>query len=192
MTVTLSKARYREEGGRDSLARASVQQGNAGAIFGLNCVYAACGATTATTTSKVKTVNSTQFTVGGQIFTKAATDNFWTLGSTTSATVVAASSFQKYLLCVDDAGVATVVEGTQSLISAASVGWQNIPLIGNAGFGMAVTAPKDPWAAIVAVLNASRCIFAVLTVATNSSTTFTPGTTLLGSSRYYVNVSGWD
>jgi hypothetical protein len=39
--------------------------GNAGIVYGLNNVYAACGAATATVTSKVKTVNSTQFTVGG-------------------------------------------------------------------------------------------------------------------------------
>jgi hypothetical protein len=73
------------------------------------------------------------------------------------------------------------VEGTQSTVSAATVSWGNIPLVGNAGFGQAVTNPKNLWQPLISVLNGSRAIFAVLTVATNASTTFVPGTTLLGA-----------
>ena len=170
MAITLSLAKYKELGGRDSLERASIWQGNAGSIYGLNAVYAASGAAQATTATQAKTVNTTPYTVGGRLFSKGATDNFWTLGVAGSATVVAASSWQKYLLCVDDAGAATVVEGTQSTVSAAAVTWGNIAAAQGAN-------PKNLWASLISVLNASRCIFAVATVATDSTHTFTPGTT---------------
>lgn len=172
MTVALATATYRDSviGGHDGMDRALAWQSNAGTIFGLNCVYAASGATTATTTSQVKTVNSTQFSVGGKLFTKGATDNFWTLAGTT----VAAGSFQKYALCVSDAGVASVVEATQSTVSAAAVTWQNVT-------PMAKANPQNPWAPIISILTASRAIFAILTIATDASHTFIPGTTLLGA-----------
>ena len=171
MAITLSFAKFKEAlGGRDSLERASMWQGNAGTLYGLNSVYAAPGCATATVTSQVKTTASAQYTVGGRIFTKAATDNFWTLSGTT----VAVSSWQKYLLCVDDAGVASVVEGTQSTVSAAGVTWGNVSAAAKA-------FPQNPWAPLITVLSASRCIFGVLTVATNASTQFVPGTTLLGA-----------
>lgn len=174
MAITLSLAKYKELGGRDSLERASIWQGNAGSIYGLNAVYAAAGAAQATTTTQAKTVNATAYTVGGRLFSKAATDNFWTLGSASSATVVAVNSWQKYLLCVDDTGAATVVEGTQSTVNAASVGWGNIAAAQGAN-------PKNMWAALISVLNGSRCIFSVLTVATDATHTFTPGTTALNA-----------
>jgi hypothetical protein len=170
MAITLSTAKYREAAsGRDSLERASLWQGNAGTIFGLNCVYGAPAVATATVTSQVKTTAASQYSVGGRIFTKGATDNFWTLAGTT----VALNSWQKYLLCVDDAGVATVVEGTQSTVSAAGVTWGNVSPAAKA-------FNQNPWAPLITVLSASRCIFGVLTVATTTGT-FIPGTTLLGA-----------
>lgn len=171
MAVTLGKARYREAvGGRDSMEHALAWQGNAGTLYGLNMVYARPQIATATVTSKAKTVAAVDFVVGGQLFNKAATDNFWTLAGTT----VAISSWQKYLLCVDDAGTATVVECTQSTLSAAAVGFGNIA-------AQAKAQPINPWSPIITVLAASRCIFGVLTVATDSTHTFIPGTTLLGA-----------
>lgn len=171
MTVTLGKARYREEIiGRDAMERALAWQGNAGALYGLNMVYARPIVATATVTSKVKTTAAVDFVVGGTLFNKAATDNLWTL----SGAVVPVSSWQKYLLCVDDAGTATAVECAASSVSAAAVGFGNITPAAKA-------FPQNPWAALISVLAASRCIFGVLTVATNGSTTFTPGTTLLGA-----------
>ena len=106
-------------------------------------------------------------------YSKAATDNFWTLGSATSNTTVAINSFQKYALCVDDTGVATVQEATQSTVSAAAITWYNVTPIAGGG-------NKSSWAALCAILNASKCIFGVVTVATTSGT-FIPGTTLLGA-----------
>lgn len=171
MTVTLGQAKYREAIiGRDGMERALAWQGNAGALYALNMVYARPIVATATVTSQVKTTNTVDFVIGGRLFNKAATDNFWTL----SGAVVAVSSFQKYLLCVDDAGVATAVECTPSTVNAAGVTFGNIAAAAKAN-------PQNPWAPLITVLAASRCIFGVLNVATNASTTFTPGTTLLGA-----------
>jgi hypothetical protein len=104
-----------------------------------------------TTTSKVKSVNSVDFAIDGAIFRKAGTDDLWTL----SGSVVAISSWQKYLLCLDSAGAASIVAGTASTVSAA-----------------AVTLPTLP---------TSKAVIGVLTIATNGSTTFTPGTTALNA-----------
>ena len=170
MTVTLSQAKYREQAGRDSMERASLWQLAAAVLHGLNRVTVDPVLATATVTSQVKTTGAAGFTVGGQLYSKAATDNFWTL----SGAVVPINSWQKYLLMVSDAGAASVQEGVASSISAAAVGWGNVVAAAGAN-------PKNPWAALCSVLNASRCIFGVVTVATNGSTTFTPGTTLLGA-----------
>ena len=178
MSVAQVLARFREVDGRDSMSRASIWQGNAGTLFGNNVVYSDPGLATATVTSQVKTTAVTTFTVGGTIFSKGITDNFWTLAGTT----VAINSWQKYALCVDDTGVATVVEATQSTVSAAAIRWANVtPLAG--------TFTKNPWAALAAILNASRCIFGVLTVATTSGT-FIPGTTLLGAAGITATYAG--
>lgn len=180
MAVVLGKAVYREAIiGRDGMERALAWQGNAGSLYGLNMVYARPIVATGTTTSKVKTTAAADFVVGGTIFNKAATDDFWTL----SGAVVAISSWQKYILCVDDGGVATALEATQSNVSAAAVTFGNIAAAAKA-------FPQNPWAPLITILSASRCVFGVLTVATNASTTFTPGTTLLGAAGItatYIN-----
>lgn len=178
MTVVQTFARYREIDGRDSMSRASIWQGNAGAYFGNNCAYADCGAATAATTSKVKTTATLPFTVGGKLFSLGATDNFWTL----AGVVVAVGSFQKYALMVDDAGVATVQEATQAS-TAALVNWQNVT-------AQAKANPQNAWAPIIAMLAASRCVAAILTVATDATHTFTPGTTLLGAAGITATYSG--
>jgi lysophospholipase L1-like esterase len=107
---------------------------------------------TATTTSQVKTTNQVDFEISGQVFRKAATDNFWTL----TGGVQPISSWRKYLLMVSSAGAASVLQSPQdSLVSAAAV--------------------------ILPPPSAGKAVFGVLTVATNGATTFTPGTTLLGA-----------
>lgn len=171
MAIVLGKARYREAvGGRDSMEHALAWQGNASTLYGLNMVYARPQIATATVTSQAKTVAAVDFVVGGRLFNKAATDNFWTLAGAT----VAISSWQKYILLVDDTGAASVQEATQSTVSAAAVSFGNIT-------AQAKAQPQNPWAPIITVLVASKAIFGVLTVATNASTTFVPGTTLLGA-----------
>lgn len=73
---------------------------------------------------------------------------------TLSGVTVPISSFQKYYLLIDGAGAASVMQG--------------IPASTAAG----VVLPFPPQ---------SKAIVGVLTVATNGSTTFVPGTTLLGA-----------
>lgn len=102
-----------------------------------------------TTAQKVKTVNSISYAVDGALFTKAGTDDLWTLSGTT----VADGFTNKYLLCLDTSGTASIVEGTQ----AATAG--------------AVVLPSLP---------ASKSVVGVLTVAT-SGATFVPGTTALNA-----------
>jgi len=153
---------------RASVARAAAELANAVTVYGLSRALTAAGVAQATTTTKAKTVNSLQYSVGGVQFTKGATDNFWTLGGAGSATVVAASSWQKYLLLIDNAGAASVQEGLQSTVSAASVAWTNISAV-------------SPWAAYIQTLGSTKAIAAVITVATDSTHTFTPGTSVLAT-----------
>jgi|SRR5215471_4687360 len=148
---------------RGSLERAGVEQGNALTVATLSRALTAAGCATATTTSKVKTANTLNYTVKGQLYTKAATDNFWTPAGLN----VGPSLFQKYLLLIDTAGAASVQEATPAA-TAALVGWTNVSQISR-------------FAPIIAVCGDTKAIVGVLTVATNASTTYTPGTTLLGA-----------
>lgn len=120
----------------------------------LNCLSgnALPAVAVATVTSQAKTVNSVNYFANGVPVTKGATDNLWTF----VGVVVAVSSWNKYLLCLNAAGTASVVPGIQSTVSAAAVQFFALPAAGVA-------------------------IIAVATVATDVSHTFTPGTTLLGA-----------
>ncbi|MEO6566768.1 MAG: hypothetical protein ABIO63_12155 [Casimicrobiaceae bacterium] len=85
---------------------------------------------------------------------------------TLAGTTVAASSFQKYLLMVDTSGNASTAQGVQASTAAA------------------VVLPAPPQ---------SKCIAAVLTIATDASTTFVPGTTDLDASGITATYSnGFD
>jgi hypothetical protein len=110
------------------------------------------GCTTATVTSQVKTANATVYLSAGVPKALGATDNFWTL----TGAALAVSSFRRYLLLVDAAGVATVLASADSTVSAAACRWSSRPANGLA-------------------------ILGVLTVATDATHTFTPATTLLGA-----------
>ena len=153
---------------RGSLQRNTTQMANAMAALELNCPLTAAGTTTATVTSQAKTANTLTFLIAGVFKSKGATDNFWTLGVAGSNTLVAANSFQKYLLLIDGSGTATVQEGTQSNISAAAVTWTNVSGV-------------SPWSPLLSILNVPKCIVSVLTIATDATHTFTPGTTLFGA-----------
>lgn len=76
-------------------------------LMGTRCftaVIAAIGSNTA----KVKTTAAAQYCIGGKMYTKAATDDLWTL----SGTVIPASGTGRFLLCLDASGTASVVQGT--------------------------------------------------------------------------------
>jgi hypothetical protein len=106
---------------------------------------------TGTTTSKIKTTNASVAKNNGVANAVAATDDAWTL----TGGVLAVSSFRRYLLLVSATDVFTVQASTDAATAAACV-FNNLPATGLA-------------------------ILGIVTIATNGSTTFTPGTTLLGA-----------
>lgn len=107
-------------------------------------------------TTGVKTVNSVNYFVNGKPVTKAGTDNLWAMGVAGSNTLVAVSSFQKYQLLLDAAGTATTQEGVQSTASAAAVVFASLPPV-------------------------TKAVIGILTIATDTTHTFTPGTTALNA-----------
>lgn len=62
------------------------------------------------TASKVRNTATTVYSINGIMYTKASTDDLWTLAGTT----VAASSTCYFLLCLDAAGDPVVVQGTST------------------------------------------------------------------------------
>lgn len=109
------------------------------------------GVTIATTASKVKTTNATVLRNSGAMNALAASDDFWTL----TGGVLAVSKFRRYLLCASAADAASIIVSDDAATAAACV-FPNLPANGIA-------------------------IVGVLTVATDASTTFTAGTTLLSA-----------
>lgn len=130
-----------------------------------NAVFSAAGAAAATTASKVKTVNTVTYLIDGQFKSLAGTDNFWTLTGTT----LTAGQVNKWLLCVDGSGAASVIAGNIST-TAAGVSFSDVT--GSDGH---TYPPPGP----------SKAIVAQLTVTCNSST-FVPGTTLLSAGTITV------
>lgn len=118
-----------------------------------NGVMASGAVTTATVTSQAKLVtNPTPYRINGVVLSKAATDNLWTLTGATQAI----SLFGKWLLCLDVAGTASVIYCTPAATAAAV----QLPTGTNL---------------------AGKSVIATLTVATDATHTFIPGTTLLGA-----------
>lgn len=163
MAFSISKVHFDSPRGSTQAAVAGLL--NALAAYDLNQALTAAGCATATTTSQVKTVNTLTFLINGAFKSKAATDNFWTL----AGTLVAASSFQKYALLIDASGAATIQEATQNNVSAATVSWANVSRVSDAAPLLTITA------------GGTKAVAGVLTVATDATHTFTPGTTLLGA-----------
>jgi len=171
--MALSVAKYINNAPRQSVQRAAAEMGNALSAFAQNRILTSGGLAIAGTTSKVQNASTITFTIDGAFLSKAATDNLWT----PAGSVVAVSSWQKYVLMLNAAGAASVQEGVASTINAASVAWTNISAISD-------------WAPLLTLLNSGKAIAGVLTIATNSSTTFTPGTTALnaaGITATYTN-----
>lgn len=120
------------------------------ALVSLNGVLGAAGCATGTTKSKAKTANTVAYKVNGEVYSLAGSDDFWTL----TGTVFGGSSVQAkgWLLCVDNAGAASVV-ATAVASAIASLVWPAVP--------------------------ASKSVVGYLTVITDGANAFTPGTTLL-------------
>lgn len=143
--------------------RSGVELANLGAAFAMNRALSSAAAAIGTTTQKVKTAATLTYTINGIFFSKAATDDFWTLAGTT----VAASMFQKYLLLIDSAGAASIQEGVQAN-TAAKVGLSNVSNYSAVG-------------ALLSILNAGKVVAVTLQIATDSTHTFVPGTTALNA-----------
>lgn len=117
--------------------------------FLINAPLSDAGVAIGTTVQKVQTTATFAYLSSGIFKSLAATDDFWTLSGTT----ITDGNTNKYLLCVDSAGAASIVEGTQ----AATAG--------------AVVLPSWP---------VSKTVVGILQVAT-SGATFVPGTTALSA-----------
>ena len=149
---------------RASGARFSEELSNAQAALFLSPMLVPATIATATTTSQVKSTATCTYLINGVFKSKTATDPLWTLSGTT----VSASSFQKYLLLLDASGTASIQEGLQSTVSAATVAWTNV-------------SNYSSWAPLLTLLASGVCIIGAVTVATDATHTFVPGTTLLGA-----------
>lgn len=168
--MALAKAPRHDDLPRGSAGRAVAELNNANNCFDFYATLAAAGSAIAGTATKAKTVNSITYLVAGAFYTLAGTDNFWTLGVAGSNTALGVSSWQKYALLVDSTGTATVQEATPSTVSAAAVTWTNVSNV-------------TLWAPYMSMVNGStgKSVVAVMTVATDSTHTFTPGTTALNA-----------
>jgi len=133
-----------------------------------NDVLSVTTGATSTNGLGVKTTSTLTYANGGKLLTKAAADPIWTPGTGTSNTVVAANSWQKYLLCLNAAGAASVYEGVQSAVSAAAVKLPSVATLSGAGVTVIET----------------------LTVATDGTHTFTPGTTGLAATGITSSILG--
>lgn len=120
----------------------------------VNSALGAAGVALAATKSKVKTAAAIKYRVNGQIYSLGATDNFWTL------TGAAFTTARGYLLCVDNAGAASVVASPNAATPGAIV-WPALP--------------------------ANKSVIGFVTIAAGAGTpTFTPGTTLLDATDLVV------
>ena len=130
-----------------------------------NVCLSAGGLAIGTTTQKAKTVNALTYTINGRTYTKAATDDLFTLSGTTSA----ARQTCVFWLWLDSSGTASV---TQSDIKEAST-------------STSTTARHSPgafeWPDVV-----DKCCVGALHV-TNGASSFVPGTTALTTVTTYIN-----
>jgi len=103
-----------------------------------------------TAPAKVKTVAVLWYYLDGILRTKAATDDLWTL--TGPDLPAAGANCRKYLLCLDAAGAATVLQSSDATTLAGCV------------------LPPYP---------AAKCVVGILNIVNTSVGAFVPGTTLL-------------
>jgi hypothetical protein len=125
--------------------------GNIEALLLANETAGTCGAATATVTSQVKTATSMTYRIDGAWKTALAATDPFW---TLSGVTVPVASYQKYYLLVDGSAAASVVQGVPASTAAG------------------VVMPFPPQ---------SKAIAAVLTIQTDATHTFVPGTTLLGA-----------
>lgn len=75
----------------------------------LNGAFTKGGLTEGTNSGTIKTANTINFAINGQLYTKAATDNI----ACTAAAAQAVSTYCLYLVCIDSSGTVSTVKGTE-------------------------------------------------------------------------------
>lgn len=106
----------------------------------INSGHSAAGLAEGTNASTIKTVNTFQYSIGGQRYTKAATDNI----AFTATAQQAISTYCLYLVSINSAGTVTVTKGTEVATdtavlpalpaSSAPLGWVKVATNGATTF----------------------------------------------------------
>ena len=117
-----------------------------------------------TAPAKVKTVAAIDYTIDGQIYTLAATDDFFVH---TDVTVQPLNSTKYYALCVDAAGAGSIIAGPNNLTAAVSA--------------------QTNKAAVPAIPD-TKCLVGIIKVVT-AGAVFTPATTSHAGITTYYNVA---
>ena len=120
------------------------------------------GTTIATTATSVKTVNALMYSIGGFAYTKAATDNFWAIGTGLNTTN---GNWNGCWLGINAAGSAVLQYGTQATTQA----------------GIVMPTPA-----------ATTCVVAYLTVNPTGTGNFVGGTTPLNDGTVVPNAAYYD
>lgn len=120
MALTVTRARPVAVPGSDLAA--AVAQVNHLALLTANRVLADGGIGGGTTTSRARSNATITYTIDGEFFSKASTDNLWILTGTT----LTAGQVNVWVLYLDSSGNASVGEGTAAT-SAANVVLPAIP-----------------------------------------------------------------
>ena len=134
-----------------------------------NVCMSVAGLAIGTTTSKAKTVNRLDYTIGGRAYSKAATDDLFTL----SGTALAVNEVCAFFLWLDSSGAASITQSAIKKNSTAASGYVE----------GAFEWPSSPTKACVGMLKVSTAV----------APTVTPGSTALSASNVtttYVNALG--
>ena len=123
---------------------------------------------TGSTTSKVKTTNTTQMYVNGVVLSLTGTDNLWVL----TGGNLAAGSVRKYLLLWDGTTATTVVSVLQCLADQTIAG----SLLGTSASALAACR----FGPIPTTTQGPQAVVGILSIV-NLTNAFVPGTTLLGA-----------
>jgi hypothetical protein len=79
--------------------------------------FAGAGLAVGTDTTKVKTGGEVQYSIAGQLYTKAATDNFYTL----TGSALGLTTARKYRLEIDSTGTASIVVGPTVAVASGTL-----------------------------------------------------------------------
>jgi len=119
--------------GAQALAQAQIASGAA-----LNTATTNAGLVDGSTAGNVQTGNACDYRIGGELFTKAATDDLWDLSGETDTD---GASYRAYSLELDDSGVASFQAGPNAATEDDALGTLN-PWPSEGRIGVFVAAPN--------------------------------------------------